>query len=144
MTDDTQAFKAIFSYGKNNLCPFRRVGDLLTQKSVGQKFNHIFIPHGVYLISDTIYVGGGFNVVGECWSQLMAKGSTFSGLSQPKVFIQVGISGGEVGGVTSFSDLIITTKGPASHFAGVEWNTKGPIGGDYPGMYGKCCLLALA
>ncbi|OIW25393.1 pectin lyase-like protein [Coniochaeta ligniaria NRRL 30616] len=70
VTDDTQAFKAIFSF-------------------VGQKFPHIFIPHGVYLISDTIYVGGGFDVVGECWSQLMAKGSSFSGLSQPKVFIQV-------------------------------------------------------
>ncbi len=48
---------------------------------VGRKFNHIFIPHGVYLISDTIYVGIGLSVVGECWSQLMAKGSSFSGLS---------------------------------------------------------------
>ena len=47
------------------------------------------------------------------------------------------MSSGEVG-VLELSDLIITTKGTATHFAGVEWNMKGDLVGDYPGMWGRC------
>ena len=46
------------------------------------------------------------------------------------------MSSGEVG-VLELSDLIITTKGTATHFAGVEWNMKGDLVGDYPGMWGN-------
>lgn len=104
---------------------------------VGSRYSYIFIPHGVYLISDTIDVEIGLQVVGECWSQLMAKGSSFSGLSSPKVFIRVGLPTGSVGEI-SLSDLLITTKGVSTHFAGVEWNVRDGTSDStpYAGMYG--------
>ncbi|KAK3368298.1 pectate lyase superfamily protein-domain-containing protein, partial [Podospora didyma] len=117
VTDDTKGFKAVFDF------VFRRGGV-------------IFIPHGVYLISETLEVSVGVRVVGECWSQLMAKGSAFSNLKEPKVFLRAGIPKTGSIGLVEMSDLIITTKGVASQFAGVEWNIQGVPGfDDAPGMY---------
>lgn len=114
-TDDTAAFQAVFSHA------FRSGGI-------------IFIPHGVYILSDTVELEVGVMVVGECWSQLMAKGSGFSNLKAAKPLIRVGIPGGSVG-LVEMSDLIITSKGLATNLVGLEWNIHGPNSGTVPGIY---------
>ncbi|KAK0718568.1 pectin lyase fold/virulence factor [Lasiosphaeria miniovina] len=102
VTDDTQGFKTVFDF------VFRRGGV-------------IFIPHGVYPISETLEVAVGVRVVGECWSQLMAKGSTFSNQKQGKPLLSVGVPG-------------TGPKGKSTHFVGVEWNMRG-VAETQPGMY---------
>ncbi|KAL1904162.1 hypothetical protein Sste5344_010142 [Sporothrix stenoceras] len=113
--DDTAAFQVVFSHAY-------RSGGI------------VFIPHGVYILSDTVELDVGVMVVGECWSQLMAKGSGFSNLKVAKPLIRVGIPGGSVG-LVEMSDLIITSKGLAPNLVGLEWNIHGPNSGTVPGIY---------
>jgi glucan 1,3-beta-glucosidase len=53
----------------------------------------VFFPYGTYLITDTIKVPKGSRLVGEAWSQLMASGSKFADVKNPRPMIQIGVPG---------------------------------------------------
>jgi len=105
-TDDTAAFSAALL------------------KYAGCKI--IFVPHGTYLITDTVLIPKGSRIVGEAWSQLMASGSKFSDATKPKSVFKVG-NYGETGTV-EISDVIFTTEGAVPGAILVEWNIRDPVG----------------
>lgn len=91
-TDDTKALQAVFD------------------TYAGCKL--IFIDHGTYLITDTLKIPAGAQVVGEAWSVLLGGGSAFSDKANPKVVVQVG-QPGETGNV-EISDIIFATQAPGA------------------------------
>lgn len=56
----------------------------------------VFIPSGVYILTDTVKIPKGSRIMGEAWPELMASGSKFSDIKNPRPMIQVG-SAGDVG-----------------------------------------------
>ncbi|PSR72174.1 hypothetical protein PHLCEN_2v11966 [Hermanssonia centrifuga] len=105
-TDDTAALQAIFA------------------QYAGCKI--IFFDAGTYIVSNTINIPAGTQVVGEVWSVIMGTGSTFTDYNNPRVVVQVGAPGSS--GVTEITDMIFTTKGPAAGAIIVEWNVHDPAG----------------
>lgn len=91
-TDDTKALQAVFD------------------TYAGCKL--IFVDHGTYLITDTLKIPAGAQVVGEAWSVLLGGGSAFSDKANPKVVVQVG-QPGETGNV-EISDIIFATQAPGA------------------------------
>ncbi|KAH8810931.1 pectin lyase fold/virulence factor [Xylogone sp. PMI_703] len=70
-----------------------------------------YFPHGVYRVTDTIYVPPGSRLVGEVWSvisDMYSSNEDFANSSFPIPLIQVG-NPGEVG-VAELSDLVLTTS----------------------------------
>ncbi|KAF3920271.1 hypothetical protein AA313_de0208584 [Arthrobotrys entomopaga] len=90
----------------------------------------IFIDHGVYKLTSTLYIPANTKIVGECWPVLISEGSFFADSTKPKPVVEVG-KPGEVGGV-ELSDLIVETAGPAGGAILIEWNTA-----DAPGQQGS-------
>jgi glucan 1,3-beta-glucosidase len=73
-TDDTAAIQAVIA-------------------SATAKNQLVFFPYGTYLITDTIKIPKGSRLVGEAWSQLMASGSKFADIKNPRPMIQIGVPG---------------------------------------------------
>ena len=122
-TDDTAAIKSILS------------------QFAGCKI--IFFDAGTYIVSDTITIPAGTQIVGEVWSQVVGTGSKFTDYNNPHPVIQVGTAGST--GIVEITDMIFTTRGPGkllsvlfdskcsffSAAAGaiiVEWNVHDPAG----------------
>lgn len=108
-TDDTAAIQAVF--------------DSATDGQV------IYFNHGAYVVTDTIKVPGSKNikVTGEVWPMIMAKGTSFSDMANPKPVFQIGQAGDT--GAFEMSDMIFETLGPAPGAIMVEWNLKGSSNG---------------
>ena len=100
VTDDTAAIQAIFN-----------------RASSGQI---VYFDHGAYLITNTVRVPANIKITGEIWPIIMAQGSSFSDINNPKPVFQVG-QPGDVGAV-EMSDLIFETRGSAPGAILVEWN----------------------
>lgn len=105
-TDDTQAIKNVFA------------------KYAGCKI--IFFDAGTYIVTDTIQIPAGTQIVGEVWSVIMGTGSKFTDYNNPQPVIQVGAPGSS--GVVEITDMIFTTRGPAAGAIIVEWNVHDPSG----------------
>ncbi|KAI0790705.1 glucan 1,3-beta-glucosidase [Abortiporus biennis] len=105
-TDDTQALKNIFA------------------KYSGCKI--IFFDAGTYIVTSTITIPAGTQIVGEGWSVIMGSGSEFTDYNNPQPVIQVGSTGST--GVVEISDIIFSTRGPAAGAIVVEWNVHDPAG----------------
>ncbi|KZP14824.1 glycoside hydrolase family 55 protein [Athelia psychrophila] len=105
-TDDTAAIKAFIA------------------KYAGCKI--LFFDAGVYLVTDTIAIPAGTQVVGEAWSVIMASGSSFNSQTSPKVVIQAGAASST--GVLEISDMIFKTQGPTAGAIILEWNVHDPSG----------------
>ncbi|KAJ7684640.1 exo-beta-1,3-glucanase [Mycena polygramma] len=101
-TDDTAALKAIFD------------------AYAGCKI--IFFDAGTYVVTDTLTIPAGTQMVGEAWSVIAGKGSAFADVSNPKAVIQVGASGSS--GVVEISDILFATIGATPGAIVVEWNVK--------------------
>ncbi|RPB12591.1 exo-beta-1,3-glucanase [Morchella conica CCBAS932] len=86
----------------------------------------IYFDHGVYIVSDTVFVPTGTRVVGEAWSVIMANGDAFKDVNNPIPVFQVG-NPGDVGTV-EMSDLLFQTKGPQIGAVLLEWNSADPEG----------------
>ncbi|KAL7283547.1 hypothetical protein ACG7TL_002981 [Trametes sanguinea] len=99
-TDDTAALQAVFD------------------KFSGCKI--IFVDAGTYLISNTLTIPAGTQVVGEAWSVIMGGGSAFQDQNNPTVMVRIGNAGDE--GIVEISDIIFATRGPAAGAIVVEWN----------------------
>jgi hypothetical protein len=61
-------------------------------------------------------------MVGEAWSVIAGKGSTFQDMNSPQPVVQVGAPGSS--GVVEITDIIFSTIGPAGGAIVVEWNVK--------------------
>ncbi|OBT82398.1 hypothetical protein VE02_09582 [Pseudogymnoascus sp. 03VT05] len=101
VSDDTAALNSIFAIAAN-------------MSSI------VFVPFGVYIITDTLYIPLGSRIVGQAWSQIMATGPQFQDASNPHVAIQVG-SQGDVG-VIEIQDMLFTVSGKTAGAVLVEWN----------------------
>ncbi|KAF8178908.1 exo-beta-1,3-glucanase [Pholiota molesta] len=106
VTDDTAAIVAILN------------------KYAGCKI--IFFDAGVYVVTSTITIPAGTQIVGEAWTVLAGKGSAFQNQNSPTAVFRVGDTGSQ--GVTEITDIVFTTVGPAAGAILVEWNVKDPAG----------------
>ncbi|KAH9484138.1 putative glucan endo-1,3-beta-glucosidase [Psilocybe cubensis] len=105
-TDDTAAITAIF------------------QKFSGCKI--IFFDAGTYIVTSTITIPAGTQIVGEAWSVIAGKGSAFQNQNSPTPVVKVGESNSQ--GIVEITDMLFTTIGPAAGAIVVEWNVKQPSG----------------
>lgn len=80
----------------------------------------IFFPGGVYLVEGTVQVPVGTLMTGSGWSQIMATGSYFQDIANPKVVVQVGKPGDK--GIIEITDMLFTVKGPTAGAVLMEWN----------------------
>ena len=89
-TDDTEALQAVFD------------------EFAGCKL--IFVDHGTYVITDTLKIPPGAQVVGEAWSVFLGAGDAFADQANPKVVVQVGEE--DDTGIVEISDIIFATRAP--------------------------------
>ena len=82
----------------------------------------VYLDHGAYLISDTIFIPVGVKIMGEGWPLIMILGSSsvFSDMLNPRPAFRVG-NPGDVGSV-EMQDIIFETRGPAPGAIIVQWN----------------------
>ncbi|OCH91433.1 exo-beta-1,3-glucanase [Obba rivulosa] len=88
--------------------------------------NIIFFDAGTYIVTSTITIPAGTQIVGEGWSTIMGSGSFFQDYNNPEPVIRVGTAGST--GVVEISDMIFTARGPAAGAIIVEWNVHDPSG----------------
>ncbi|KAJ8093122.1 hypothetical protein PM082_020607 [Marasmius tenuissimus] len=105
-TDDTAALQAIFN------------------KFSGCKI--IFFDAGTYIVTSTLTIPAGTQIVGEAWSIISGKGSAFQDINNPRVVVRVGEPNSQ--GTVEISDITFSTVGPAPGAIVVEWNVKQPSG----------------
>ncbi|KAJ3762988.1 exo-beta-1,3-glucanase [Lentinula raphanica] len=105
-TDDTAALNAIFA------------------QFAGCKI--IFFDAGTYIVTQTLTIPAGTQIVGEAWSVIAGSGSAFQDINNPKPVVQVGAANSQ--GIMEISDIIFTTVGPTPGAIVVEWNVKQPAG----------------
>jgi hypothetical protein len=91
----------------------------------------VYVPFGVYIITDTVHIPLGSRIIGQAWSQLMLKGTKFQDINNPYVGVQVG-KPGDVG-VIEIQDLLFTVSGPTAGAILVEWNV-------HESTQGSACL----
>ncbi|KAJ7872688.1 exo-beta-1,3-glucanase [Mycena leptocephala] len=102
VTDDTEALKEIFAAFS------------------GCKI--IFFDAGTYIVTSTLTIPAGTQMVGEAWSVIAGKGLTFQDMDNPQPVVQVGAPGSS--GLLEITDIIFTTIAPAGGAIVVEWNVK--------------------
>ncbi|KAJ4479463.1 exo-beta-1,3-glucanase [Lentinula lateritia] len=105
-TDDTAALNAIFA--KFSGC------------------NIIFFDAGTYIVTQTLTIPAGTQIVGEGWSVIAGSGAAFQDINNPKPVVQVGAANSQ--GIMEISDIIFSTVGPTPGAIVVEWNVKQPAG----------------
>ncbi|KAF2162825.1 glycoside hydrolase family 55 protein [Zasmidium cellare ATCC 36951] len=106
-TDDTSALQSAINQAKSQ-------GKVL------------FVDHGDYLVTNTIYIPAGSKIVGEAFSVILSSGSYFNDMSNPKPVVQIGKSG-EAGSI-EWSDMIVSTKGQQKGAILFEYNLVSPAG----------------
>ncbi|KAI0831502.1 exo-beta-1,3-glucanase [Trametes gibbosa] len=89
-TDDTAALQAVFD------------------KFSGCKI--IFFDAGTYLVTSTLTIPAGTQLVGEAWSVIMGGGAAFADQGNPTVVVRVGNPGDE--GIVEITDIVFATRGP--------------------------------
>jgi hypothetical protein len=82
----------------------------------------IFFDAGTYIVTSTLTILAGTQIVGEAWSEIAGKGSKFQDMNNPQPVVQVGAPGSS--GVVEITDIIFSTIGPAGGAIVVEWNVK--------------------
>lgn len=80
----------------------------------------LFIDGGDYVVTSTLYVPGGSKIFGELFPVILATGSYWSDINNPLPVVQVG-KPGEVGQV-EWSNVIMSTRGPAPGAVLIQWN----------------------
>ncbi|KAJ4488491.1 exo-beta-1,3-glucanase [Lentinula aciculospora] len=86
----------------------------------------IFFDAGTYIVTSTLQIPAGTQMVGEAWSVIAGSGSAFEDQTNPQVVVQVGAENSQ--GVMEISDIIFTTVGPTPGAIVVEWNVQEPSG----------------
>lgn len=138
------AFISVKDHGAAGECTVdRRLRSLLTGTGDGQMddteaINAVlkananckitYFPHGVYRVTDTIYVPPGSRIIGEVWSAISATGSKFVDEKNPRPMLQVG-KPGDVG-TAEISDMLFTVADVLPGAVIVEVNMAGENKGD--------------
>ena len=90
----------------------------------------LFLDHGDYLVTDTIYVPPGAKIVGETYPVILSAGAKFSDISNPLPVVQIG-KASESGSV-ELSDFIVSTaiinSVPQGGATLIEYNLKTTAG----------------
>lgn len=118
-TDDTAVLKHLFSAAAN-------------MSAI------VYVPFGVYIITDTVEIPVGSRIIGQAWSQIMATGSKFADVLKPRVAARVGLPG-QVG-VVEIQSMMITVKGATAGAIMMEWNVH-ESGQGSVGLWGTMSLL---
>jgi glucan 1,3-beta-glucosidase len=79
-----------------------------------------FFEHGVYRVTNTIYVPPGARMVGDTFPSIMGSGPTFSNKDAPVPIMQIGRPG-ESGSV-EWSDMIVQTQGATPGAIVIQYN----------------------
>ncbi|KAK3058591.1 hypothetical protein LTR09_000155 [Extremus antarcticus] len=104
-TDDTKALqKAINNALKNNKI--------------------LFVDHGDYLVTKTIYIPPGSRIVGETYSVILSSGKFFNNMKKPQPVVQIGKPGDQ--GVVEWSDMIVSTRAQQQGAILFEYNINSP------------------
>lgn len=85
-----------------------------------------FFDYGDYLVTDTIYIPPGSQVVGESYPSIIGSGGKFSNIEAPYPIVQVGKAGDS--GSVEVSDIIVSTQGGAAGAVLIEYNLNGNQG----------------
>ncbi|KAM5345868.1 hypothetical protein ACJ41O_011729 [Fusarium nematophilum] len=80
----------------------------------------VYVPFGVYIITDTVEIPVGSRVIGQAWPQMMATGSKFADARKPRVAVRVGLPG-QVG-VVEIQSMMMSVKGATAGAIMMEWN----------------------
>ena len=88
----------------------------------------LFLPQGVYVITNTLFFPAGSIAVGEARSKISASGSNFMNQNFPIPMVKVGNS--EDTGVAQFSDMLFTVANVLPGCILVEVNVAGNSPGD--------------
>ncbi|KAL6310407.1 exo-beta-1,3-glucanase [Sparassis latifolia] len=86
----------------------------------------IYFDAGTYIVTSTITIPAGTQVVGEAWSTIMGSGAYFQNMDDPQVVVRVGEPYSY--GLAEITDMIFTARGPAAGAIVVEWNVHDPAG----------------
>ncbi|PPQ70366.1 hypothetical protein CVT24_013141 [Panaeolus cyanescens] len=86
----------------------------------------IFFDAGQYVVTDTVTIPAGTQMVGEAWTVLLGKGSNFQNQNSPRPVFRIGDTGSQ--GIVEITDIVFSTVGPAPGAIIVEWNVKQPSG----------------
>ncbi|KAI1172087.1 glycoside hydrolase family 55 protein [Nemania sp. FL0916] len=81
----------------------------------------LFLDYGLYKVTGTLKVPAGAKIVGEGYPVIMASGSFFNDMNNPKPMLQVGANSGDSGQV-ELSDFVVGNSGPAAGAVLIEWN----------------------
>ena len=98
----------------------------------------VYVPFGVYLVTDTVHIPVGSRIIGQAWSQIMATGSKFGDSNNPRVVVKVGETGNA--GVVEIQNMMFTVKGATAGAVLVEWNVHESSQGS-AGLWGEYCHL---
>jgi len=86
----------------------------------------LFVDHGDYLVSRTVYIPSGSRIVGESYSVILSHGNFFNDINNPQPVVQLG-KPGESGRV-EWSDMIVSTQGQQRGAVLIEYNLHAPAG----------------
>jgi glucan 1,3-beta-glucosidase len=98
------------------------LNDLFSLQYAGCKI--IFFDAGTYVVTNTVTIPAGTQMVGEAWTVLAGKGSNFQDQTNPRAVFKVGATGSQ--GIMEITDIIFSIIGPAAGAIIVEWNVKQP------------------
>jgi len=101
---------------------------ILLSEANGTTEGVFYFPHGIYLLSDTLYIPPGTRMVGEALTQLSAFGEKFMDATRPRVMLQVGKPGDM--GVAQMSDFMFTVADILPGAVLVQVNMRGHRVGD--------------
>lgn len=96
------------------------------------------LSSGIYAVTSTLEIPAGTQIVGEAWSIIAGKGTTFSNVGSPQVVVRVSLAvllllhfvnmlqAGASGstGKLEISDIVFSTIGPSAGAIILEWNVK--------------------
>jgi len=99
----------------------------------------IFFDHGTYLITNTLTIPAGTQMVGEAWSVIIGGGPAFADQNSPTVMVRVGEPGSH--GIMEITDIVFATRGPAAGAIVMEWNVHSNLQGG-AGMWDSHIRLA--
>ena len=88
--------------------------------------NLLFVDHGVYKVTKTIYVPPGTRMVGESYPVILAAGALWGNQGDPVPVVQIGRPGES--GHFEWLDMVISTQGRAPGAKLIEWNLAADAG----------------
>ncbi|EPE04207.1 hypothetical protein F503_04722 [Ophiostoma piceae UAMH 11346] len=80
----------------------------------------VYFPHGIYIIKQTLDVPVGSRMIGQAWPQIMATGTNFADMANPRAALRIGAVGSV--GVIEIQCMMFTVRGPTAGVVLVEWN----------------------